>query len=49
MGKFSSEIEIKRPVYDVFQYVADVKNNPLWQDVNSVKTIKKYKSGKIKS
>ena len=39
MIQISNTIEVNRPVTQVFEYIADVNNNPLWMPVQGVQKI----------
>src|SRR5437016_4068463 len=39
MIQISSNIEVNRPVAHVFEFIADVNNNPKWMPVQSVQKI----------
>lgn len=46
MIQISNSIEIARPVMQVFNYVADVNNNPQWMPVQRVQKISDGAAGK---
>jgi uncharacterized protein YndB with AHSA1/START domain len=46
MIQISNTIEIARPVKQVFDFVADVENNPKWMPVKGVKKISDGATGK---